>query len=149
MLTIPGFIRLFPNVGADSADTLLDLGAIAGDARAHSLIDDIGADQGPQRIAAMLDKWLIARLMIISRIPELRQITVAHDILRRGGTVERSARTAQVNRRQLHRLFHRHLGVGPQELVVLERLHSSLSGVQTGLGDPLHGFSDQAHQIRS
>lgn len=149
MLTIPSFIRLFPNVGADSTDMLLDLGAIAGDAAAHSLTDDIGADQGPRTIAAMLDKWLIARLMSTSPITELRQITVAHDILRRGETVERAARTAQVNRRQLHRLFHRHLGVGPQELVVLERLHSSLSAVQTGRGDPLHGFGDQAHQIRS
>ncbi|TAL03170.1 MAG: helix-turn-helix domain-containing protein [Rhodospirillaceae bacterium] len=149
MLTIPGFIRLFPNVGADSADMLLDLGAIAGDAPTHSLIGAIGADQGPRRIAAMLDKWLIARLMSTSPITELRQIAVAHDILRRGESVERAARIAQVSRRQLHRMFHRHLGVGPQELAVLERLQSSLSGVQTGRGDPLHGFSDQAHQIRS
>lgn len=149
MLTIPGFIRLFPNVGADSADMLLDLGAIAGDALAHSLTADVSADQGPRRIAGMLDNWLIARLMSTSPITDLRQITVAHDILRHGGTVEGAAKTAQVNRRQLHRLFNRHLGVGPQELVDLERLHSSLSGVQTGRGDPLRGFSDQAHQIRS
>lgn len=149
MLTIPGFIRLFPNVGADSADMLLDLGAIAGDAPAHSLIDGIGADQAPRRIVAMLNRWLIARLMMTSPVPEIRQIAVAHHVLRRGGTVERAARTAQLDRRQLHRLFNRHLGVGPQELVILERLHSSLIGVQTGVGDPLHGFSDQAHQVRT
>lgn len=149
MLTIPGLVRLFPSVGADSADMLLDLGAIAGDAPTRSLTDDIGADQGPRRIATTLDNWLIARLASTSPLTEFRQITVAHDILRRGGTVERAERTAHVNRRQLHRLFHRHLGVGPKELADLERLQSSLSGVQTGSGDPLHGFSDQAHQIRS
>jgi hypothetical protein len=54
-----------------------------------------------------------------------------------------------MNRRQLHRLFHRHLGIGPKLLADLERLHSSLRGVQTRYGDPLAGFSDQAHQIRN
>lgn len=149
MLTIPGFARLFPNVGVDGADKLLDLGAIAGDAPARSLTDGIGADLEPRRIAAILDEWLTARLTSGSPITELGQITRAHDILRHGGTVRRAAEDAQVSRRQLHRLFQRHLGIGPQELLALERLHSSLGGVQTGRGDPLQGFSDQAHQIRS
>lgn len=149
MLTLPGFVRLFPNVGADSSDELLDLGAVVGDAGGQSLIDDIGVDQGPHRIAATLDKWLINRLMGTSPVPGLRQIAAAHDILRRGGTVQRAAQIAELDRRQLHRLCHRHLGVGPQEVITLERLQSSLKVVQTGLGDALLGYSDQAHQIRT
>lgn len=65
-----------------------------------------------------------------------------------GGSIERAVAAGEMNRRQLHRLFHRHLGIGPKLLADLERLHSSLRGVQTGYGDPLAGFSDQAHQIR-
>jgi transcriptional regulator GlxA family with amidase domain len=46
-------------------------------------------------------------------------------------------------------LFHRHLGVSPKQLADLERLQSSLKGVQTGSRDPVQGFADQAHQIRN
>ena len=149
MITIPGVVRLFPNVGADSADMLLDLSAVAGSASAVSLTNGIGVDQEPRRVAAMLDKWLIARLMSNPPIKDVGRIVAAHDILGRGGTVEHAAMAAEVNRRQLHRLFNRHFGRGPQELADLERLQSSLSGVQSGRGDPMLGFSDQAHQIRS
>jgi methylphosphotriester-DNA--protein-cysteine methyltransferase len=58
-------------------------------------------------------------------ISEGKQVAVAHSILKSGGTVETAAETAQVSRRQLHRLFLRHLGMGPKSLADLERLHSS------------------------
>lgn len=149
MLSIPGLVRLFPHGGPDSADMLLDLAAITGDACAHSLKSSVGADQDPRTIAAVLDRWLMARLSSRPPVSETAQIIAAHDVLRRGGKVEAAADIAQVDRRQLHRLFHRHLGMGPKMLADLERLQSSLRSVQTGRSDPLLGFSDQAHQIRS
>jgi AraC-like DNA-binding protein len=148
MLTISGLVRLFPHAGSDSADMLLDLGAITGDGPAQNLKGSFGVDQEPLAIASRLDKWLIARLARTPPVGEAAQIRVAHSVLRRGGTVEAAAEMAQVNRRQLHRLFRRHLGAGPEKLSDLERLQSSLKSVQTGLGDPMDGFSDQAHQIR-
>ncbi|MCU1222126.1 MAG: hypothetical protein JWQ42_219 [Edaphobacter sp.] len=140
---------MFPHTGPGCADALLDLGAITGDAPASFLSSDISAASEPQRIACRLDRWLIERLVGTKPVWESEQISVAHNVLRSGGSVERAAAAGEMNRRQLHRLFHRHLGIGPKQLANLERLHSSLRGVQTGYGDPLAGFSDQAHQIRS
>ncbi|MCZ7171453.1 helix-turn-helix domain-containing protein, partial [Salmonella enterica] len=59
------------------------------------------------------------------------------------------ARLTAVDRRQLHRWFERHLGLGPKQLMDLERLQSSIQAVQRGDGDALSGYSDQAHQIRN
>ncbi|MGV1824946.1 helix-turn-helix domain-containing protein [Agrobacterium vitis] len=149
MLTIPGFVRLFPNTGSGSADMLLDLAALTGEAPARTLKNGVGMEQEPRQIAGFLDQWLISRTSSTQPVLEGKQIAIAHSILRNGGSVETAAETAQVNRRQLHRLFHRHLGMGPKELADLERLHSSLRNVQRGSGEPVHGFCDQAHQIRS
>ncbi|SFB57186.1 Helix-turn-helix domain-containing protein [Rhizobium sp. NFR07] len=149
MLTIPGLVRLFPHTGSGTADMLLDLAALTGDAPAQTLKNGVGLEQEPRRIAALLDHWLISRMSNTRPISEGKQIAIAHSILKGGGTVETAAETAQVSRRQLHRLFLRHLGKGPKSLADLERLHSSLKSVQSDSGEPVLGFSDQAHQIRS
>ncbi|WP_312809615.1 helix-turn-helix domain-containing protein [Agrobacterium cavarae] len=149
MLTIPGLVRLFPNTGTGTADMLLDLAALTGEASAQTLKNGVGLEQEPRRIAALLDHWLISRMSSTRAISEGKHIGIAHSILQRGGTVETAAETVQVSRRQLHRLFLRHLGMGPKSLADLERLHSSLKSVQSDSGEPVHGFSDQAHQIRS
>lgn len=149
MLTIPGLVRLFPHTGLGTAEVLLDLAALTGDAPAQALKNGVGLEQEPRRIAAWLDHWLISRMGSTRPILEGKQIAMAHSILKGGGTVETAADAAQVSRRQLHRLFLRHLGMGPKSLADLERLHSSLKSVQSDNGDPVHGFSDQAHQIRN
>lgn len=148
MLTIPGVLRLFPNTGSASVDALLDLGAITGEAASRSLTECVGIDLPPAKIAASLDTWLISRLGTVCAAPETGEIVAALNMLRQGGRVDAAAKHAQVDRRQIHRMFRRHLGVGPKELADLERLHASLKGVQTGYGDPVQGFSDQSHQIR-
>lgn len=149
MLTVPGIIRLFPHAGEGSAGRLLDLGAVTGDGLAASLSAGVDAAAAPRVIAAHLDQWLIRRLADATAAPEARRLIAAHDVLRQGGRVEQAAHAAQTDRRQLQRWFHRHLGVGPKDLADLERLHGSLRGLQTGHGDPVAGYSDQAHQIRS
>ncbi len=149
MLTVAGIVRLFPHAGSDSAGVLIELSAIAGDSSSQFLKTNINREQKPQDIAGRLDQWFISRLRSMCPAPDSAQVAMAHSILRRGGTVETAAEIAQISRRQLHRLFYRHLGVGPKEMALLERLHSSLRSVQSGCGDILEGFSDQAHQIRS
>lgn len=149
MLTIPGLVRLFPNTGPESADRILDLGAIAGDALAGSLSRAVNAALEPRRIAKLLDHWLIARLASSKAVSELRFVNAAHNILRCNGSVSDAAMAATVNRRQLHRWFLRHTGMGPKELADLERLQNSLRSSQLKRGDPGLGFSDQAHKIRS
>lgn len=149
MLTIPGFVRLFPHTGAETADALLDLAAHSGDATAKYLENNVSIEHSPERITALMDEWLIARVRDTRPIAEAAEIGVAQEVLRSGGTVGAAAAKAGIDRRQLHRLFYRHLGRGPKDVADLERLHSSLRSLQSGLGDPIHGFSDQAHQIRS
>lgn len=149
MLTIPGLVRLFPHTGPDSTDRILDLGAIAGDALAGSLSRRVSAVFEPRGIAKLLDHWLIARLASSKAVLELHRLSAAHTVLRCNGTVSDAAEAANVNRRQLHRWFLRHTGIGPKELADLERLQNSLRSSQLKRGDPGLGFSDQAHKIRS
>ncbi|MCM2443296.1 hypothetical protein HGO34_26695 [Agrobacterium vitis] len=46
---------------------------------------------------------------------ESAPIAVAHDVLRHGESVAAASEAAHVSRRQLHRWFYRHLGIGVQE----------------------------------
>lgn len=149
LLTIPGLVRLFPNTGLASADRILDLGAITGDALASSLSRDVAAAFEPQCIAKLLDQWLTSRLASSKAVSELRRVNAAHNVLRCNGSVSDAAEAATVNRRQLHRWFLRHTGIGPKELADLERLQNSLRSSQLQRGDPDLGYSDQAHKIRS
>lgn len=149
MLTVSGVVRLFPHTGQSSAGRLLDLGAITGDASSRSLLRGVTAAHEPRRIATELDHWLIARLASDAPVGESKRLAAAHNSLRLGGSVTTAAKIANVNRRQLQRWFHRHIGIGPKDLADLERLHGSLKAVQTKNGNPVTGFSDQAHQIRS
>lgn len=149
MLSVPGIVRLFPHAGAGTADRILDLGALIGDACSRSLARRINSDMNPKQIASQLDKWLIARVHASTPVRESTRLAAAHDILRCGGSVVKAAEAADIDRRQLQRWFHRHLGVGPKDLADLERLQKSLRSVQTKHGDSHAGFSDQAHQIRT
>lgn len=148
MLTIPGLIRLFPRSGSDCGNRLVDLGALSGDGDTRRLADDVTAALEPTRIASRLDRWLIARLGSSQGVPEIRHLSKAHHVLLAGGTVAMAARSAQTNRRQLHRWFHRHLGIGPKDLADVARVGRSLHSLQTRSGDCVSGYSDQAHQIR-
>lgn len=149
LLTIPGLVRLFPHTGPESAGRILDLGAIAGDELANSLVNSVTAAFEPGRIAGLLDHWLIARLASSEAVLEGRRIGVAHGVLRCAGSVSEAAEAAGINCRQLHRWCRRHIGIGPKELADLERLQNSLRNIQATRGDSGIGFSDQAHEIRS
>ena len=149
MLTARGIAHLFPYTGSETAGRLIDLAALIGDGPTTSLAAEVSPEQDHETIVARMDQWLASRLRRMTRCAEHGQIAIAHTILSAGGTVATAAGAAQISRRQLHRLFQRHIGVGPKELANLERLHSSLRNAQFGPGDPAQGFSDQSHQVRN
>jgi AraC-like DNA-binding protein len=149
MLTARGLVRLFPYAGSASADRLLDLGALAGDATTRTLARGVAAAWTPQRIANELDRWLLGRLATSDPVPENNRLARAHSVLKCGGTVKMAADEAKIDRRHLHRWCHRHFGIGPKEVAELERLQNSLRSIQAKTGDGVDGFSDQAHQIRN
>jgi AraC-like DNA-binding protein len=100
------------------------------------------------RVAELLDRWLL-RLFAEARPPaETDRFAASFSCLARHGRVELAAREIDISRRQLERWSRCFLGMGPKEFAQLHRLRTSVAAVQTGIGDPLSGFSDQAHQIR-
>jgi AraC-like DNA-binding protein len=148
MLTVEGLVRLFPATG-ESIDQLIDLGSLVGDATTDSLRCRLDAAWTPSRIAAGLDEWLLSRLEMIAAPQEFRRMSAAHRLLRAGLSVEATANAVEVSRRQLSRWYNTHLGAGPKQIMDLERLRRSIQSTQSGRGDPLMGFTDQAHLIRN
>ncbi|PTL79870.1 AraC family transcriptional regulator [Vitiosangium sp. GDMCC 1.1324] len=149
MLTPPGLAHLFPATGPESADRLLDLSALVGGRAVDALMRDLAGAWAPRRIAARLERWLLGRLEATKPPAELARFSAACDTLRQGARIDDAARVAEVSPRQLERWFQTHLGVGPKRLLGLQRVQASLHAVQTGRSDPLEGFSDQAHQVRT
>ncbi|RYZ34726.1 MAG: helix-turn-helix domain-containing protein, partial [Myxococcaceae bacterium] len=113
------------------------------------LLEDLSAAWEPHRVAARLDAWLLGRLAATKSLPETERLARAWNVLCRTSRVEMAARAVDVSTRQLERGFQEHFGHSPRQLFALERIHSSLLAAQTGQGDPLGGFSDQAHRIRT
>lgn len=130
-------------------DTLLDVAAVVGDRRARALADAVSAAWEPQWIVACLDAWLVARLDSTTAPIEPARYAAACAVLAAGGPVEAAARRADVTRRQLLRWTQTHAGASPKQIADIARLQASLAALQTRRGDPLQGYSDQAHQIRS
>ncbi|UFP93389.1 helix-turn-helix domain-containing protein [Gloeobacter morelensis] len=149
MLNVPGFARLFPHTGADSRDNLLDVEALLGARATRFLSGDLIGVWGPENVARRLDAWFLGRLA--SREPPSRfeRFEAAWRTLRGDARIDAAAAAAGVSPRQLERWFDRHIGHSPKQLLCQERVIASLQATQTGSGDPLAGFSDQAHQIRS
>lgn len=149
MLTLQGVARLFPQTGAATANTLLDLAAVYGDRRINALAADVSAAWTPRNIASLLDRWFMNRLACTPQSKELPLVSAAHELLRAGAGVEAASTHVGVGRRQLGRWYKLHFGVGPQTLFDLERLQLSVSAVQRTANDAMVGFSDQPHQIRT
>ncbi|MCY1001436.1 helix-turn-helix domain-containing protein [Myxococcus sp. MISCRS1] len=145
MLRPPGLARLFPSTGLESRDDLIELGGLLGDGPARRLCDDLAAAGTPRRVADRLDAWLLQRMRMGG---ELERLERAWGTLARTSRVSTTARGMGVSTRQLERWFRAHVGCTPKQLLGLDRVQASLHATQTGQGDPLHGFSDQAHQIR-
>jgi AraC-like DNA-binding protein len=149
MLTPAGVARLFPGLGGQIVDAVVDLGGIIGDDAACRLLADATATRSPHQIASVLDRWFALRLERTRAPNELQAFAAAAVAIGRGANVDAAARIAGVSPRQLERWCRAHVGVGPKRLAVLRRLQLSLSAVQRLQGEPLTGFSDQAHQIRT
>lgn len=149
MLTLRGLTRLFPATGPDSADKLIDMRDLLGDRPTRLLGDDLEAAWTPQRVTQQLDSWLLRRLEDTETPVELHRLAAAHDMLCAGHRVQHAAAMVGVTRRQLHRWYRRHTGMGPKQAAGLARLQASVRAVQRRSGDPTEGFSDQAHQVRT
>jgi AraC-like DNA-binding protein len=149
ILTVRGLVGLFPGTGAETIDRVLDLGSLIGDRQGRGIVEDVVAAWHPRLITGELDNWLSRRLQSTKAPAEAVPFAAACDMLKRDRRVSTVAAEIGISRRQLQRWSQAHIGLGPKELADLERLQASVNSVQTGRGDPIAGFSDQAHQIRT
>lgn len=149
LLTPIGLARLFPGSGAATVDRITDLGAVLGDARVRALVDGVAVDLQPERMAAEFDRWFQARLERVTPPAELPRLSDAHTRLNAGQAVNEVAQAVEISRRQLVTWYDRHFGLSPKQLMQLERLEASVRAAQWGGRDPVEGFSDQAHQVRT
>jgi AraC-like DNA-binding protein len=122
---------------------------------ADAVIDDVLSDEAAQRNLARVetflrgcdphpdpDSALVERLVTLAR--EDRSIRRATELARAGGLSVRS----------LHRLFERHVGLGPKWIIRRARAHHAAERVASGervdfaaLAQDL-GYHDQAHFVR-
>jgi len=149
MMTLPGLCKLFPGTGPHGVDACLDLGALTGDGVAGRLVADVAAAWRPDRVASLLDAWLCDRLLDARAAGRVGRYGLACEALVRGLAPGQAAEAAGVPLRQLQRWTRQAIGIGPGQVRDLARLQASLRAVQLRRGDPVDGYSDQAHQIRS
>lgn len=149
ILTWRGTVRLFPDMGLVCRDEMVDFAALEGDASSQSLRDDLSAALKPRSVATQLDQWFTKRLDRVAESADLEALSSIYGLLLSGKNVQEAAKCANLSRRTILRWFQRHLGVSPKKTMEIERLQSSLTAVQSKVGDALSGYSDQAHQIRS
>lgn len=141
--------KLFPGTGPHGVDACLDLGALTGDGVAGRLVADVAAAWRPNRVASLLDAWLCDRLLDARAAGRVGRYGLACEALVRGLAPGQAAEAAGVSLRQLQRWTRQAIGIGPGQIRDLARLQASLRAVQLRRGDPVDGYSDQAHQIRS
>ncbi|MGW0433055.1 AraC family transcriptional regulator [Micromonospora sp. NPDC003197] len=122
----------------------------------HTAGDDAdGTDSGPQALMNHLDTLLLAARPVVdptvAEVAELVARIAADPAIAR---VDELARQAGTTVRQLQRLFHEYVGVGPKWVIRLYRLHEAADRAASGekigwaaMAAEL-GYSDQAHLVR-
>lgn len=117
--------------------------------RAKAFADGLDPQWPWERIVALLDHRLIERLETVKAPDHFSDLAAACALLKNGHQVNGVALHLGAGRRQLHRWFRDQVGMGPKQFMDLERLQRSLSAMQGNSGDPVEGYCDQAHQIRT
>jgi AraC-like DNA-binding protein len=122
---------------------------------ARELTEKVVADEDPLCDIALIEAFLLqcepradADLELVERLVALARSD------RTIGRAEQLAREASLSVRSLHRLFERHVGVGPKWIICRARVHEAAERVASGvkvdwaaLAQEL-GYHDQAHLVR-
>lgn len=149
LLTLPGLARLFPGVGRAAADLQVELGALLGDRETSAIVRSVAAAPSPATIAALFDRWLLARLDGVDANAEIAPFARACRLVEADSSIARAADALGISIRQLERWFALHAGVGPQTIAGIARLQRSLQAAQRGYTGARDGYADQPHQVRA
>ena len=149
MLTIPGMMVLFPNIGQDTADSLLDLSSIWGERKAEKFWCCFPPVLQPDEVRRAMDDYLLNLFNTVS-ISVAKRCLQLHEALLSSERIDTACEASGITPRMLQRKFRRHLGVSPKQVLNLHRLQRSIrANVETTSEGFLQAFSDQAHEIRT
>ncbi len=149
MLTIPGMMALFPDIGEDSADHLLDVASIWGDRRAEKFWRCFPHRLQPDDVKNALDGWL---LDLFSAVPvsAAKRYLQLHQVLTSYKRIDTACEQLGITPRMLQRKFRRHVGISPKQVLNLHRLQRSVRANAASIyRSSVQEFADQAHEIRT
>lgn len=149
ILTVPGMMILFPEIGQDSADSLLDVVGVWGERKAGEFWRCIPHSLQRDDVKSVMDNWLLNLLSAVQTDVRKRRLQF-YQALTSNKRIDTACEQLGITSRMLQREFQRHLGVSPKQVLNLHRLQRSIrDNVETTSQKPIQDFADQAHQIRT
>ncbi|MEM8857483.1 MAG: AraC family transcriptional regulator [Chloroflexota bacterium] len=149
ILTIPGMMTLFRDIGQDSADNLLDVAGLWGERKAGEFWRSLPHELRLDDVKSAMDGWLLNLLSAAPVSIRERRLQL-HQALTSNKRIDKACEQLGITPRTLQREFQRHLGVSPKQLLNLHRLQRSIrANVEPVFRSPMQEFADQAHEIRA
>ncbi|MGD1861167.1 MAG: helix-turn-helix domain-containing protein [Leptolyngbyaceae cyanobacterium] len=154
ILTVPGMMTLFPDIGQNSADNLLDVAGLWGDRKAGEFWRSLPHELRLDDVKSAMDSWLL-NLLSAAPISTRERRLQLHQALASNQRIDQACEQLGITPRTLQREFQRHLGVSPKQLLNLHRLQRSVRAIVKPVSQksisqsPLQEFADQAHEIRA
>jgi AraC-like DNA-binding protein len=149
-LTPLGTVTFLPSSGRMLFGEGVDAGALLGDKAVWRLRDHAGAADHDDDIGKALDSWLRTWFDRRRERPADRRLAAAMAAMATPfASVDSVAARLDLSARQLERSFVEHIGVPPKKYQQIARIAASVQATLAGVNDPLEGYADQAHQIRS
>ena len=149
ILTVPGIMTLFPDIGQDAADNLLDGADLWGDRRADQFWRGLPHEWPLDEVKKAMDEWLLT-LLSAAPVSVSKRCLQLHQALTSNKRIDTACEQLGITPRTLQREFRRHLGISPKQVMNLYRLqHSVRVNMATAAQNPMQTFADQAHEIRT
>ncbi|MBE9067372.1 AraC family transcriptional regulator [Leptolyngbya cf. ectocarpi LEGE 11479] len=146
ILTVPGMMTLFPDIGQESADHLLDVSGLWGERRAGDFWRCLPYELRLDDVKSAMDGWLLHLLNAVPVSVRKRRLQL-HQALTSNQRIDTACEQLGITPRTLQREFQRHLGVSPKQVMNLHRLQRSVRA--TVSQRPMQEFADQSHEIRT
>jgi AraC-like DNA-binding protein len=137
------------------ADNHVGLGQIVGGSRLRILEEQLAESCDTPNLSRLVQNFLLFRLTHAQHEAHPPVMRAADRLLVEGGTtpIESVAKESGISRRQLERLFHEQIGVGPKRFAALVRFEWALRHLNSysSCADLAYdaGYADQAHFVRS
>ncbi|MCB1446064.1 MAG: helix-turn-helix transcriptional regulator [Rhizobiaceae bacterium] len=150
LLSALGSITFLPSCGRMLFGEGVDAGALLGDGAVWRLRDAASAADNETEVVGTIDAWLRLRFAQRAVRASDRRLASAMTMLSGGSFgIDTVAARLELSPRQLERNFIEHLGAPPKTFQQIVRVAASVQATLSGDRDPLDGYADQAHQIRS